>query len=129
MARRTSTRRSPFAVFEHGTRIYAPSAAEGCYRLVTTDPDGVGGRRSSPARRADVLPMLRGVASDASCPGVAGVLVSIHSRASLLRRRIRLLIDRAVAGRARRAQGTRSHPRRLRCQGSCLQRSPPPAGR
>jgi integrase len=37
----TSIRRSPFAVFEHGTRIYAPSPAEDCYRVVTTDPEGV----------------------------------------------------------------------------------------
>lgn len=42
MARRPGLRRHhPHAVFEHGTRIYAPSPAEDCYRVVTTDPDGI----------------------------------------------------------------------------------------
>lgn len=41
MARRPSIRRNPLAVFEHGTRIYAPSPGEDCFRVVTRDPDGV----------------------------------------------------------------------------------------
>lgn len=52
MARRSIIRRSPLAGFERGTRIYAPSAAEGCYRVVTTDPDGVRLSRKF-AREAD----------------------------------------------------------------------------
>lgn len=52
MARRPSMRRHPLAVFEHGTRIYAPSAGEGCYRVVTTDPDGLRLSRKF-AREAD----------------------------------------------------------------------------
>lgn len=52
MARRPSQRRRPLAIFEHGTRIYAPSAGEDCYRVVTTDPDGVRLSRKF-AREAD----------------------------------------------------------------------------
>lgn len=33
-------RKKPLAVFEHGTRLYAPSDGEGCYRVVATDGDG-----------------------------------------------------------------------------------------
>jgi integrase len=34
------SRRKPLAVFEHGTRLYAPSAAEAKYRVVTSDVTG-----------------------------------------------------------------------------------------
>lgn len=37
-----SYRRKPLAIFEHGTRLYAPSAGEGRYRVVAVD---VGGSR------------------------------------------------------------------------------------
>lgn len=37
-------RNKPFAVFEHGTRIYAPCPSEDCFRVTTTD---AGGRRLS----------------------------------------------------------------------------------
>lgn len=33
-------RRQPFAVFEHGTRIYATSVGEDCYRVSTSDATG-----------------------------------------------------------------------------------------
>ncbi len=33
-------RKKPFAVFEHGTRIYAPSRGESRYRVVSTDGGG-----------------------------------------------------------------------------------------
>lgn len=33
-------RKKPLAVFEHGTRLYAPSHGEGCYRVVATDTGG-----------------------------------------------------------------------------------------
>ncbi|HVA43875.1 MAG TPA: tyrosine-type recombinase/integrase [Acidimicrobiales bacterium] len=36
-------RKKPLAAFEHGTRIYAPSGGESCYRVIATD--AIGGRR------------------------------------------------------------------------------------
>lgn len=33
-------RRKPFAVFEHGTRIYAPCPSEDCFRVAATDATG-----------------------------------------------------------------------------------------
>lgn len=40
MASKRQYRKKPFAIFEHGTRIYAPSAAYGGYRVVAKDPSG-----------------------------------------------------------------------------------------
>ena len=39
-ARPRRYRKKPLAAFEHGTRIYAPTAHEGRYRVVATDPGG-----------------------------------------------------------------------------------------
>lgn len=45
-------RRKPFAVFEHGTRIYAPTPTEDCYR-VSASEDGTGKRLSFKFARED----------------------------------------------------------------------------
>lgn len=40
MAQGSRYRKKPLAVFEHGTRIYAPSSGEDCYRVTVTTVTG-----------------------------------------------------------------------------------------